>query len=444
MMNHQIDESPDDEEGVEDDLFGDDFDDDGFEDNFDSFDGDGKGGPTLGDLWRDNPLVKIGAIAGGVILLILLFVLFGGEKEEPERSMVAGGGGVGSAPGTDEASPTYIEAVEEVNEARVEEAIREGTSALPTPIEPPIGRLSVPEEDDEQEDPLQRWRRLQQERLEREMRQASVIQAAPEEPQINPEMIEAMSSAMSTQMQAILEAQSQPQRLASVEVTGTDFLEKLASKEAEEAARQAGVGDEGDEAEGGLLLPAAEMAYAQLLTEANSDVPGPVLARIMSGPLKGGKLLGDFSVQKTYITLNFTTLVLDDETIGVDAVALDPDTTLPGMATEVDYRILKRVLLPMAAEFVEGAAEAIAQSGRTTVTIQGETVAQETQETDNEQEIASGIDQAGEELGEILDDIAGETEILVRIDAGTPMAILFLQDVREGGDDLIEAGVATR
>ena len=79
--------------------------------------------------------------------------------------------------------------------------------------------------------------------------------------------------------------------------------------------------------------------------------------------------------------------------------------------------------------FVEGAAQAIADSGRLTVTIQGETVAQEEGEADNQQEIASGIEEAGKELGDILEEEGGEIEVLIRIESGTPMGLLFLEPV---------------
>lgn len=83
----------------------------------------------------------------------------------------------------------------------------------------------------------------------------------------------------------------------------------------------------------------------------------------------------------------------------------------------------------MAAAFVEGAAQAIAESGLTTITISGDTVASETEESSQDQEVASGVEEAGQELREILEETADDTEVLVRIEAGTPMGILFIQPV---------------
>jgi len=57
-----------------------DFDDSAAEGGFEDFEG---GGATLGDMWRNNPLVKIGVIAGGLITVIGAVILFGGSSEPP-------------------------------------------------------------------------------------------------------------------------------------------------------------------------------------------------------------------------------------------------------------------------------------------------------------------------------------------------------------------------
>ena len=154
----------------------------------------------------------------------------------------------------------------------------------------------------------------------------------------------------------------------------------------------------------------------------------------MSGPLKGNRILGSFEPQDSYLTLNFDTIVIDGEALTIDAVALDVDTTLPALATEVDRRYFKRIFLPAAAAFIEGFAEAVAESGRTTITIEGETVAEEEEEASDEQEIASGIEEVGTELGEILDEMAEDTEVLIRVEAGTPFGLLFVEPVLSDPD----------
>ena len=67
---------------------------------------------------------------------------------------------------TDEIAPAYAQAVEQRNEADLESATREGSSAIPVPIETPDTRLEIPT----QSDPLAEWRRNQNQRVEREMK----------------------------------------------------------------------------------------------------------------------------------------------------------------------------------------------------------------------------------------------------------------------------------
>lgn len=410
--------------------------------NFDEFE---KKDKTLGDLWRDNPLIKVAIIGGAALAIFGTIMLFGGDEKAPETSFVPAGSDITAPPGTEEATPAYVSAVEEQNEQRIEEAMAQGGSALPTPIDPPQGRLSVPEQQEEAEDPLQRWRQLQEERLQRELQKSQEMQPAPvPDGAVEGEAVQALADVMAQQMQVILEGQTSETGMQAMNMTDPFFRENAEKKLQEEAREEAeangasGTGDdffEDEELENleNMLMPAGEIVYAQLLVEANTDVPGPVLALIVSSPLAGSKVLGTFEESNELLVLNFDTIVYNDEAFDIDGIALDPKTTLPGMATDVDHHYFKRIILPMAAAFVEGAATAISESGLTTVTIEGEAVAEETEETDTNQEIAAGVEEAGQELREILEEMADETEVTVRIAAGTPLGILFLEPVIEGG-----------
>ena len=417
-------------------MSNDDIDDDdiSLDESFDEFE---KKNGTLGDMMRENPLFKIGALVVGAIVIFVLISFLGKDNTAVEDSYVGTAPDITSTPGTEEATLAYTQAVEELNEQAIEQAFETGDSSLPVPIEPPVGIVNVQEEQTDAEDPLQRWRRLQEERLEREIQQSNTVQPVDANAAAaRNQAIQQLSSAMSQQMASILDTKSAVE-LSSRQLTAPDYLEKLAAQEEEEQAEAIAAADAiSNDVAAEVLFPAGKIVYAQLITEANTDVPGPILAEIMSGPLKGSRILGTFEEQNEFLTLNFDTIVYDDESLSIDAVALDPATTLPGMATEVDRRYFKRVILPAAAAFVEGLAEAVAESGRTTITIQGETVAQDEEDADTEQEVASGIEEAGRELGEILDEIADDTEVLVRIASGTPIGVLFLEPVTLGEEDL--------
>ena len=417
----------------EDDDFDDDLelDDTGF-DEFDDDDSDNDGGTTLGDLWRNNALFKIAVVAGGIILLIFILMQLGKSDKDVAISNVPAGPDVKAEAGEEGASQAYVEAVVDENTNRFEEALKTGGSAIPTPIDARDAVLSLGTGENDEEDPLDRWRRLQEQRQV----QAEAI-AIPTQPQETPEQaaarqqsIEALASLMAEQMGTILETATQTQ-VNSLTFTDPSYLEELAAQEenAVIAVTDAAGGGAVIEAAGITLVPAGEIEYAQLITQANSDVPGPVLAQIAGGPLSGARVIGSFNVQKELLTLNFNKIVIDDVTYPISAVALDPATTLPGVATDVDHHYFQRIVLPAAAAFVEGMTGAIANSGRTTITVTGETVTSSQTDANNDQEVASGVEELGEELGEILDDIADDLETTVVVASGTPLGLFFTEPV---------------
>lgn len=422
---------------VDDDFEVDDFDLDGFDDG--GFDDLNEQKGTLGDLWRNNPFVKIGVIFAAVLFLIGGIIIFGGEAEPEATSRVSPVRDVAEAPGASEVSEAIRQVTEEENVRRAEQAIRTQNSALPTPLDPPKGTIGIQIEETEEEDPLERWRRMQEERIREQQTQAPQVQAAVDaEPEVDTRTpaVNALSAAMAQQMGSILS--SQEIGTASVlNVSSADYLkEKEAARLAELEASLADNDNssvQGDAVEDNLdiILPAGTIEYAQLLTEANTDAPGPILAQIATGPLKGGRMIGSFEAQENYLTLTFNTIVIDGVDFAANGIAIDPNTTLPGVVTDIDRRYFKRIILPAAAEFITGLTSAIADSGTTTITIDGESTSSTTSndDRDNDQEVALGLEAAGDEISEILDDMVDDVEPLLRVRAGTPLGVLFTSPV---------------
>ncbi len=410
----------------------DDFDDGGFDDLNDQ-----KG--TLGDLWRNNPLVKIGVILAAFAFLVGGVILFGGKKDNLPVSRVAASRDITEAPGTAETTEAFRLAVEEENSRRTEEAMRLSESSVPTPVDPPKGTLPLQFEEPEEEDPLERWRRMQEDRI-RQQQVASQIEpdplTAPPPVDTRTPAINALAQAMSQQMESVLSNQEIKGPILQT-VASMSYLEGLAEKERQRleaalAARQLELEALGVTEDLNILIPAGTIEYAQLITEANTDIPGPILAQIVTGPLKGGRLIGTFSSTDSYLTLNFNAIVLEGVDYAVNGIAIDPETTLPGVVTDIDRRYFKRIVLPMAAEFVTGFTTAIADSGKTTINItnsDGTTSTTTSGTNDKDQEVASGIAEAGEALADILDESAGNTQALLRVRAGTPIGVLFVAPV---------------
>ncbi len=417
---------------IDNDLDVESFDDDS---GFDDFNKKG----TIGDLWRNNPMVKIGVILAGFAIVVGGIILFGGGSETPPLSQVSEAPSVNEAPGTSEISETMRRSIEDKNIETVEDASRTGASAIPIPTESPKGVFPVPVEEMSGEDPLERWRRMQEERVRQ---QEMVSQVQPQTMQQQPPVdtktpaVNALSQSMVTQMQAVL--QNQPIAGSSHKsITGINFLEDVETKRQNKATQQQQQAQmlssqqELDAQVENILLPAGTIEYGQLLIEANTDAPGPVMAQIVSGPLRGSRVLGAFQSTDEYLVLNFTMVVIDGINYPVQAVAIDPGTTLPGLITEIDRRYFKRIVLPMAAEFVTGLTEAISESGSTTILIDGSTVSSSESDKDSQQEVASGISEAGNSLSEILEEEADNTRPMLRVAAGTPLGILFVEPVTD-------------
>ncbi len=391
------------------------------DDEFEDFEG---GGTTLGDMWRNNPLVKIGVIAGGLITIIGAIILFGGGEDPTLPSKVDSGQDVVEAPGTGPVSEEYRQAVQERNIQIVEDAVRTGESAIPTPVDTPVARLELPEDDFGDEDPLERWRRIQEERTRQRAQEVDT------EPLVDPnaDAIDALANAMAAQMEGILESKG-PLPPIHIVVTEADFLQQQMA-EAQQGDPASTMVEQDTEIIN-ILLPAGTVEYAQLITEANSDIPGPILAQVASGPLAGARLIGNFEVANDYLVLTFDRIIIDGITHPTEAIAMDPDTTRLGMVTDIDRRYFTRIILPAAAAFVEGMGEAISETNETTVVVDGGSAVSSEEELDTQEELFKGLEKATEKIGELLDEQASQTQPLIRVETGTPMGLLFLEPVTD-------------
>lgn len=387
-----------------------------------------------------NPIVKVVVVGVVAVVFIGAVLYFGGGSEEEAVSRVTQGPDIESVPATgDQITPAYKEAIDEQNEADLEAALRQSTSAIPVIVNNEDNRLNVPEPVNEEEDPLQRWRKLQEERVERQLK----VQEVEVEPvtvldaEQQSEAINALSQSMAQQMESILSASTVEKQFTSL-----TLLEPEEDEEESLGSAGGGLGGTADSAfvedsDEIVIVSAGTVVYGQLLLEANSDVPSRVLAQVVSGALKGWKLLGEFSVidELNLLAISFETAVNDEgKTYDIDAVMLNPDTSLAAMRSDVDYRYMRRIVLPAAASFVDGFASAIAESGRTSVTVTGETVTTEEAESTNDQEVALGVEEAAGTISEILDEMA-DVPVKVIIASGTPIGVFFTENVVDEEDD---------
>lgn len=441
-----------------------DFNDDDFDNfddnNFEDFNSEN----SLKDVWQNNPLIKIFVVIGGIILVVAAFMIFSGEGED-QQSRISNAPDAREAPGTGAISEAYEEAINNINADKLDHAIATGQSTMPIPTILEEHELLTEIEETppyEEFDPLATFRSAvsEQEPKAKIVEEEPVLIApqnlAPVQQPVampSPEAIQALAQAMATDVSSILNnhGASAPK---IQQVTSKDYFKNLAA--AEIASQQGAMvdtdgdgipdtalgatsldnidystGEYSEEIVQTILVPAGDINYAQLLTEANSDVPGPVLAQLVSGPLSGARLLGEFSLEDEYLVLSFNSIIIDGVNQPISAVAMDPSTTLAGVASDVDHRYWQRVFLPAAAKFLEGVGSAIAQDSETTVTVSGDTVVEESDALDFEQEIGRGVEEGFSEIADFMEDEANSVQMRVRVARGTALGILFTEPVLE-------------
>ena len=186
------------------------------------------------------------------------------------------------------------------------------------------------------------------------------------------------------------------------------------------------------------LVRAGKIAIGFLKTSINTDEPGPILAEIANGPLKGATLIGSMTAvnltnsQKVAMQFNILNPPNSEKSIRIQAFAINPESSGNGFADDVDHHYLQRVGLLFASAFISGYGQAVSQSGATitqnplggsTSAISSRTVGQEA---------LIGLGNVGTVLGNSLGQLTNRP-ITVKVNAGTTVGILFMQDVTEDG-----------
>lgn len=397
---------------------------------------------SIGELIKTNPMAKFALIGAAILVIVVAVAMFGGEERVTPDSLVSSTDQTfKDTPGA-EVSPAMQAALEEKNAQTVEEAEKTGGSAIVTPIQPPKDLLAAPTDQTIGEDPLLRWKEMQEERLRVQREQQQQQQAAQEDP-AKEDKFTAMKDSFSTQMEVILTKTPAPNTLMQhVSVINMSELRKSKQPAVGSGEVVANIANNNSYADPQMgvvanmpapkvIIPAGQIEYAQMMLEANSDIPGPVMAMIVSGPFSGGRLMGSFQKQEEYLVIQFNSLVTKKGTsVPIQAFAVNPDTSLTGLATDVDHRYFTRIILPAAAKFVEGMGSAIAQTTTTTSQSSSSTTTS-SEDLDTTQELGKALEEATGKVGEVLDDEGSKEEILVRVRAGTPIGVLFMTPVTD-------------
>jgi intracellular multiplication protein IcmE len=156
-------------------------------------------------------------------------------------------------------------------------------------------------------------------------------------------------------------------------VTFVDSKGQRAAQAAEQAARAPGGTDAAsDRSRLSNALRPGDLLHAVLQTAIDSDEPGPVRARVVGERFEGGILLGALDKlaapvgsRPERVLVRFRWLTLPaGATYALEAYAVDPATGRTALATEVDPHYGSRWGALIAASFLEGYGEAVANQHR--------------------------------------------------------------------------------
>lgn len=190
-----------------------------------------------------------------------------------------------------------------------------------------------------------------------------------------------------------------------------------------------------EQAQSKIKLPlAGKILYAQMVSRADSDAPGPVLARIVQGEYAGSTLIGSFQKAENALVISFNRLTVENssdgeeinETVEIEAIAVSTDYIGTGLATHVDRHMFQKIGIGFLAGFAEGFGDAISQKGQTTISGTSGTITTSTGDLSTEEELYAAGGKAVSNTGSILMDEFGRRPTTIRVESGTPIGVLFL------------------
>ncbi len=346
---------------------------------------------NLKSTFQNNPAARTNmVVVGAVIAVVVVIGVFMFNQSTTESAEVAAAAAVTrvgereSIPGTS-VDPNFNRKVEEENRREAEEALRAGQTSLPTLVgsvqQTNLSIDPLPSATDGPIAPLPPIIPSQPVAVQQ------IVPIPPSPPQDlgggspNQSNVSAPTDrqkAMNDQMRGYLSLMSpslgrQEREIPPAPVVSeTERLAQLQESVAASRNQQQSTGGGSPPTQGtgsaASFVKAGHVIAAKLLTPISSDAPGPVLAEVVSGPLRGARVLGaaTFSERQIVVQFNRITIPKSDQMFQISAVAVSLDFS-PGLATEINHRYFQRVVLPAAAAFASSFGQALAQPATTIV-----------------------------------------------------------------------------
>lgn len=352
---------------------------------------------------------------------------------------------VSSTPGAS-TSIDYNRKVAEANSQKADSALAQGSSFVPTPIRQDA--LST-------ESPL--------DSLDKQIKAQKEIEAKEQaEKQVQPPIVEQPVAEVPPPMQPVQQVQapvvvkpapvkkygSDEDYIIMQAITGVstikvpksefDYVGQKADNKSADMSQQAmqqmgQVSGSGQQVaqKGPLLAKAGTIFNAVLETGINSDEPSPVLAKIVSGDLKGTRLIGRISLSGEKVVVQFNTASIPDypNSLKLNSVAVDPSTSRTGLASDVDRHYFLRYGVLLGSAFLGSYADALKnQNSTSTVTPEGAVITSTGPKSskDMNREAIGGV---GKELATETRQRTAGLKPTITVDAGIPIGILVMDDL---------------
>lgn len=407
--------------------------------------------PSLREIWDNNPSLKIVAMVGVLVVGFGIYMLFSTSESTPTKLNVNPTSK--TIPGSSLLDTEYHAAIDQANQAHANQAAQEGSSHIDIPTAVNGGSAIKPPTAPEAKNPdvLEEWKKIaESSRLKQakdaidEENQAPAPEVVPKVEAIRPQEVKQdpnLSRHLMEQMRDIIGKQTIG-KATTLSITKEDSVYEAAKKAQADNAKLASAANTATHTNNNtstassgstnrVIVAAGTIDYAQLLTQLNSDLPGPVLAQVLSGPFTGGRLIGKLTANDECecLAIEFKEVVKDTVSYKIDAYGVDQNTTLTGIdATSVDHHYFVRYVLPAAASILTGYSQAASQVGQTQTATAGVGTETATATANERQSIFAGLTTGSQAIGNDLNKDANRPTTIV-VAEGTTMGVLFIDTV---------------
>ena len=361
------------------------------------------------------------AVIAGVLVIGSFFVLSGKKNAALETgAKTAGTSGLVVTPGGD-ATDEYKKLSEQQNTKEAEEAAKKGKSFVPVLVQ-------TNKEEPKIDIPLPAPEKVETKPEIKDVAVAPVVvqQPAPQVVVYAPPMpVEVSNEKYSADDIMLLSSLTFKNKNTFVEVSGNKM--GLPTQQATNTAQQANTKSPAAPAKA-PLVKAGSILHAIIETSVNSDEPSPVLAKIVSGELKGSRLMGSFQRVGEKVLISFSTISVPNvpTSVSLSAIAIDPATQRTAVASDVDNHYFLRYGVLLATSFISGYAKAMTMADTTTTIIDGAVSITKPPMSES--------DMAKQALGEVATTISNDVQTTipnkptVYVDSGMPIGLLFMSD----------------